>query len=63
MACGVLVGKSNTSSKVTHCWVGFPPGGGGWRRGARTGGREEGGARGKVGVGAGTRGRRGTGAG
>lgn len=31
--CGVLVraGKSKSSSKVTHCLVGFPPGRGGWR--------------------------------
>lgn len=50
---------------MTHCWVGFPPGGGGWRRGARIGGIEEGGARGKAGAGAGSgaRGRRGAGAG
>lgn len=52
-ACGVLVegGNAKSSSKVTHCWVGFPPGGGGWRRGARTVGMEEGGARGKEGTG------------
>lgn len=52
-ACGVLVEGGKSSSKVTHCWVGFPPGRGGWRRGARTGGMEEGGARGKAGAGTG----------
>lgn len=66
-ACCVFVGrgKSESSSKVTHCWLGFPPGGGGWRRGARAGGMEEGGAKGKAragaGVGAGARGSRGGG--
>lgn len=48
---------------MTQCWVGFPPGRGGWRRGARTGGREEGGARGKEGTGDGARGSRGAGVG
>lgn len=48
--CGVLLAAGKSSSKVTHCWVCFPPGGGGWRRGARAGGMEEGGARGKAGV-------------
>lgn len=42
---------------MTQFWVG----GGGWRRGARAGGREEGGARGKVGTGDGARGSRGAG--
>lgn len=61
-ACSVFAGreKSKSSSKVTH-WVGFPPGGGAWRRGARAEGTEEGGARGKTG--AGVRGSRGGGAG
>lgn len=51
--CSVLVegGKSKSSSNVTHCWAGFPAGGGGWLRGARVGGgMEEGGARGKAGT-------------
>jgi len=56
-ACGVLVGglKSKSLSKVTHRRVG----GGGWRRGARPGGREEAGARGKEGAGDGAGGNRG----
>lgn len=53
----VLGGKSKSSSKVTHCLVCFPAWGGGWRRGAKAGGREEGGARGKDGVGEGSVGR------
>lgn len=63
--CGFLVEGGKSSSKVTHCWVCFPPEGGGWRRGARAGGMEEGGAKGKVGAvdGAGARGSRGTGVG
>lgn len=28
-ACGVFVDCGKSSSKVTHCWVGFPPAGGG----------------------------------
>lgn len=47
----VGVGKSKSSSKVTHCWAGFPAGGGGWCRGAGAGVMEEGGARGKAGAG------------
>lgn len=63
--CSVLVedGKLKSSSKVTHCWGAFPPGGGGWRRGARTGGREEGGAAGKAGAESEERGSKGAGAG
>lgn len=43
-AGAVLVAVGKSSSKVTHCWTGFPVGGGSWRRGARVGGargREE----------------------
>lgn len=54
-ACGVLVEDGKSSSKVTHCWGGFAPGGGNWRRGARAGGMEEGGASGKGGAGNGSR--------
>ena len=61
--CGVLVEAGKSSSKVTHCWVDFPAGGGDWRRGARVGGMEEGGARGKPGAGDGSRGNRGAGVG
>lgn len=61
--CGVLLEVGKSSSKVTHCWFGFPAGGGACRRGARAGGMEEGGARGKAGtgVGSGRRGIRGVG--
>lgn len=53
-------GKS--SSNVTHCWACLLlAGGGGCCEGARAGGREEGGARGKVGAGDGLRGNRGAG--
>lgn len=49
--CCVLVAVENfeSSSKVTHCFCWFPlEGGGGWLRGAKAGGREEGSASGKV---------------
>lgn len=51
-APGVLVEDGKSSSNVTHCRVGFPAAGGGtWLRGARAGGREEGGANGRAGAG------------
>lgn len=54
-ASGALVDVGKSSSNVTHCWVGLPlPGGGGCRRGARAGGREEAGATGKAGAGDGS---------
>lgn len=56
--CCVLVvgGIFNSSSKVTHCLLCLPlEGGGGWYWGARAGGREEGGARGKVRAGDGSK--------
>lgn len=54
-ASGALAEVGKSSSNVTHCWVGLPlPGGGGCRRGARAGGREEVGATGKVGAGDGS---------
>lgn len=54
--CCVLIWglKFKSSSNVTHGLVRLPPEGGGWLRGARAGGREEEGARGKVGVGDGS---------
>lgn len=50
--CGILVGagKTKLSSKVTHCWVGFPPGGGSLHRGAAPNGVDEGCATGKGGA-------------
>lgn len=53
----VLAFGGKSSSNVTHCLVCLPAGGGGCRRGAKAGGREEGGARGKDGVGEGSAGR------
>lgn len=55
--CIVLVAVGKSSSKVTHCWVCLllADGGGCWR-GARGGGREEGGAWGSAGAGVGSRG-------
>lgn len=50
-ALGDLVEDGKSSSNVTHCRAGFPnAGGGGWWRGVRAGGREEGGARGRAGA-------------
>lgn len=55
--CNTLVVVGKSSSKVTHCWVCLllAAGGGCWR-GARGGGREEGGARGRAGARVGSRG-------
>lgn len=48
--CCVLIWglKFKSLSNVTHGLARFPPEGGGWLRGARAGGSEEGEARGKV---------------
>lgn len=55
--CNTLADVGKSSSKVTHCCVCLlPAAGGGCWRGARGGGREEGGARGRAGAGDGSRG-------
>lgn len=63
--CEVLLGDGKSSSKVTHCLAGFTTGAGGWCRGTRIGGREEGNATGKAGAGdgSGVRGNKGAGSG